>query len=117
MDSPVADDSPEAAVQRLEAAYRAKDIEAAVYAKDFVSEARLMLQKIAGAKPGGEDFSGNPEILRQTAETLELSFRKNIERDGFPDFSEVRCSFEPNEPVHTDLVIVHRTCIFPDRKR
>src|SRR5688500_11054611 len=80
---PNASDTPEAAVLRLEAAYRARDLEAAVKAKDFVAEARLMLQSLASAGPNRPDLSSDREVLNQTAEVLELSFRKSIEKNGF----------------------------------
>ena len=122
-------DTPESAVARLEAAYRAKDIEAAVAAKDFVAEARLMLRKLDREKTATKDFSADPEVLDKTAtkdfsadpevldktaEILEITFRKYIEKDGFPEFADLRCSFEPHERVDDDLVIVHEICIFPD---
>ena len=105
-------DSPEQAIQRLEAAYRAKDIEAAVGAKDFRSEARLMLQDLA--KEGRPDLSGDAEVLRQTAELLELAYRKEMKESGFPDLAGVECSFAPHEVLTEALVVVHENCRFPD---
>ncbi len=43
---PAAFDTPEDAVRTLEAAYSDKNLDAAVAAKDFEEEARLMLLKI-----------------------------------------------------------------------
>src|SRR5690348_17740688 len=61
--------TPEGAILCLEDAYRKRDIDAAVAAKDFKTEARLMLEKT--------DFKIciNDETVAKTAEVLELSFR------------------------------------------
>src|SRR4029453_7472664 len=78
--------TPQNAIRSLEAAYINKDIEAAVAAKDFTEEARLMLQNMDPA------FAEDPEMLKKTAELLELSFRKQMTEVGFPDFSGLTCS-------------------------
>ncbi len=100
--------TPENAIRSLEAAYINKDIEAAVAAKDFMEEARLML---LGIDP---DFSKDNELIRKTAEVLELSFRKEIKEGGFPDFGELQCSLGKPENVTPTLVKVTERCVFPD---
>ena len=107
-------DTPEGAIQRLEAAYRAKDLEALVAAKDFRAEARLMLQHLAREQPGNPDMSGDQEVVTKTAEVLELAFRQQITQQGFPDMSQVRCSFAGRQPVTADLVLVQQICTYPD---
>jgi hypothetical protein len=107
-------DTPEDAVQRLEAAYRGKDLEAAIAAKDFTAEARLMLRNLAHQHPDRPNFSEDPEIVTKTAEVLELGFRQEIKQNGFPDFTGVHCSFDPHETLADDLVVIHETCTFPD---
>jgi hypothetical protein len=106
-------DTPERAIERLEAAYRAKNLEAAIAAKDFPAEARLMLQNLARER-GGPDMSKDQEVVTKTAEVLELSYRKQIKQEGFPDLRDARCSFTRRENVRDDLVVVHETCTFPD---
>ena len=61
--------TPEGAILCLEDAYRQRDIEAAVAAKDFKTEARLLLQKT-----GFKDFIDD-EMVAKTAQALELGFR------------------------------------------
>jgi hypothetical protein len=107
-------DTPEGAIQRLESAYRAKDLEALVAAKDFRAEARLMLQHLAREQPGSPDMSGDQEVVTKTAEVLELAFRQQITQQGFPDMSQVRCSFAGRQPVTADLVVVQQICTYPD---
>ncbi|MBL0122453.1 MAG: hypothetical protein IPP88_06870 [Betaproteobacteria bacterium] len=69
--------TPENAIKTLEAAYIKKDLEAAVAARDFLNEAKLMLKNI------NPEFANDPEILKQTTEVLELSFRKEMKEAGF----------------------------------
>ncbi|HET6159745.1 MAG TPA: hypothetical protein VFE34_15470 [Dongiaceae bacterium] len=98
----------ESAIRSLEEAYIKKDIEAAVAAKDFTEEARLMLQGLDA------EFPNDPEMVRMTAEVLELSFRNDIKASGFPNFSELKCSLGETDNVTPTLVKVTERCIFPD---
>jgi hypothetical protein len=102
--------TPEGAVLCLEDAYRACDIEAVIKCKDFRIEARLMLGKLQ------QDFSGDKEVLAKTAELLELSFRKELQTNGFPDFEGLECRFVNRAPYENqdDIVIVTEICTFPD---
>ena len=58
--------TPEDAVRALEQAYIQRNADAAVAAKDFVEEARLMLQNM------NPSLANDADILKQTAEVLEL---------------------------------------------
>ena len=100
--------TPEGAIKALEAAYIRHDIDAAVAAKDFGEEARLMLVRI---NPKSAD---DPVIVKKTAEVLELSFRKMIAQNGFPDFASLRCSLAKPQHVSQALARVTETCVFPD---
>lgn len=110
-DEPKADFStPEGAVLMIEAAYRAKDLEAAVAAKDFMVEARVMLTEM------GKGLEKDAEILKQTAEVLELSFRAEIQKKGFPDFTGVKSRFVAKEKFkrYSDIFAVTEVCDYPD---
>jgi hypothetical protein len=100
--------TPESAIQSLESAYQAHDVEAAVACKDFRAEAELMLQNV------NPQFADDKEIISQTAEVLELSYRKDIEQNGFPDFAGVKSSFPKTERLNNQLVIVTEVCEYPD---
>lgn len=78
--------SPEATLSALEDAYRNRDIESAIALKDFLTEAKFMLTELGG------DTLADAEILKSMAETLEPSFRADIEENGFPDFIRLECS-------------------------
>ena len=61
--------TPEGAILMLEDAYRKKDLQAAVDAKDFVAESRVMLSTLE------TPFDKDEEIVEKSAEVLELAFR------------------------------------------
>jgi hypothetical protein len=101
-------DTPEDAVRALEQAYAEKNADAAVAAMDFVEEGRQMLQKINPA------LANDVEIIKQTAEVLELSFRNELRTKGFPDFGRLKCSFVEKAQISPELVKLTEQCVFPD---
>lgn len=106
---PVAKDftTPEGAILCLEDAYRRRDIEAAIAAKDFKTEARLMLQK-TGFKDQIDD-----EMIAKTAEALVASFRAHTTA-SWPDFEGLESFFTKREPHADKVVLVTEICRFPD---
>lgn len=100
--------TPEAAIKALEAAYISKDLDAALAAKDFQEEARLMLTNI------NPELSNDPSIVKQTAEVLELGFKKEIKDKGFPDFKALKCTLSAPIELSATLVRVHESCLFTD---
>jgi hypothetical protein len=78
------------ALDSLENAYRQKDIEAAVQLKDFESEAKLM---------SGELIGKDKDVLASVTEVLELSFRKDIQENGFPNFDNIKCQVVSEIPA------------------
>lgn len=101
---------PEGAVRSLEAAYMREDIEAAVAAKDFLTEARLMLEHLT---PDCVTEAG----VEEAAEVLELAFRAEMGKEGFPDFVGARCSFLAREKLTPSLVRLTEECIFADGEK
>jgi hypothetical protein len=100
--------TPEGAILCLEDAYRAKNLEAAIAAKDFVTEAQLMLEE---TYPNG---AKDKEILRKTAEALKSSYIHFIKQDGFPDFNGLVSTFVKKEEIRLGIVKVTEKCVFPD---
>ena len=100
--------TPENALKALEDAYIRKDIEAAVAAKDFTFEAREMLRALKNLP------SPDEELVRKTAEVLELSFRKQMKQDGFPDFTGLRCAVVKSAEIEPGLSEMIEECVFPD---
>jgi hypothetical protein len=106
---PVAKDftTPEGAILCLEDAYRRRDIEAAIAAKDFKVESRLMLQD-TGFKDHIDD-----EMVAKTAEALVLSFRAHTTAK-WPDFDGLESFFTERKPYADKVVVVTEVCRFPD---
>ena len=106
---PVAKDftTPEGAILCLEDACRRRDIEAAIAAKDFKTEARLMLET-TGFKTHMDD-----EMIAKTAEALVISFRAHTTAK-WPDFEGLESFFTKREPHSDKVVLVTEVCYFPD---
>ena len=98
--------SPESALRSLEEAYVRGDIEAAVASKDFAFEAREMLRPMHLAE--------DEALVKETAEVLQLSFRSEMKKSGFPDFSQLRCNVISTKEIQAGLVKMVEVCTFPD---
>lgn len=101
--------TPEGAILSLEDAYRRRDIEAAVAAKDFPMEARLMLQDLLVGKEVGVDEA----LVGKAAEVLLASFR-TATTAAWPDFEGLQCFLTKREPHADQIVRVTEVCRYPD---
>ena len=101
-------DTPEDAVRALEKAYIQKNADGAVAAMDFIEEGRQMLQKINPA------VANDAEIIKQTAEVLELSFRNELRTKGFPDYGKLKCSVVGKAQIAPELVKLTEQCVSAD---
>jgi uncharacterized protein YegJ (DUF2314 family) len=100
-------ETPEGAILCLEDSYEDKNIEKAVICKDFIEEAKSIVEKLESIP--NDDL----EIIKQTAEVLELSFIKSLKDNGFPSFKDITRSFE-REKISENKYIITETCTFPD---
>lgn len=82
--------TPEGAILMLERAFRQRDLEAAVLAKDFRTEAELEL-----ASSGAARRASDSDIAARAAE-LEQKFRSMMQ-SSWPDFSDVESHFVDRE--------------------
>jgi hypothetical protein len=98
--------TPEGAILSLEDAYRRRDIEAAVAAKDFSAEAKLMLQSLYTT-----DL--DDALVARTADALLASFRATTTA-AWPDFEGLECFFTKREPYADRVVRITELCRFPD---
>jgi hypothetical protein len=98
-------DTPEDAVRALERAYTQKDVEAAVAVLDFVEEGRQMLQETNPVA------ANDPEIIKQTADALELEFRNDLRKNAFPDFGKMSCTFGSKQQMAPGLVKLSEQCV------
>jgi hypothetical protein len=108
---PVAKDftTPEGAILLLEDAYRRRDIEAAIAAKDFNTEAKLMLQKM----PLNDQI--DDALIEKTAQALMLSFRRTTTAQ-WPNFDDCESFFTKREPYAEKVVVVTEVCRFRDHR-
>ncbi|WP_231491691.1 YegJ family protein [Pedobacter sp. Leaf170] len=98
-------DTPEGAILALENAYNDKNLDAAIACKNFYEEAKMMLSAL--------NTNADEEMIAKTAEVLEVSFIKNIEEQGFPNFSGLQNAFE-REMIDENHCIITEICWFPD---
>jgi hypothetical protein len=101
-------DTPEDAVRAVEQAYIERNADGVVAAMDFVEEGRQMLQKI------NPSLANDPEIINQTAESLEQSFRNELRTKGFADIGKLKCSFLGKAQIAPELVKLTEQCVSPD---
>ena len=99
--------TPERAVHSLEEAWRANDIEKAVRCKDFRGEAEQILRD-KPAEVRAED------IIVQTAQVLEQSYRTEIKTSGFPKMQGVTSRFVAKRELSPDRVELTEQFRFPD---
>ena len=102
--------TPQGAILKLGDAYRTRDVDAAVAAKDFTREAELVLSRLPLPNRATDDT-----LVAKTATTLELAFRSQLER-GFPDLAGARSAFS-DATVYTGIgggLVVTEIVTYPD---
>ena len=95
-------------MRALEQAYVQKNADSAVAVMDFVEEGRQMLQKI------NPTLANDPAMIKQAAEGRELAFRSELRTKGFPEFSDLKCSFVGRSQIAPGLVELTQQCVSPD---
>jgi hypothetical protein len=104
--------TPEGLILKLEDAYRRKDMATVIKCRNFKAEAYYMLKYDMGNKLGLTTMEH--ELVDQTAEVLELGFRKEIEQRGFPDFTGLRSAFPSKKKLQDGFWEITEVCTFPD---
>ncbi|RYG02638.1 MAG: DUF2314 domain-containing protein, partial [Chitinophagaceae bacterium] len=99
--------TPEGAILCLENAYDEQNIDKAVACKDFYTEAKLMLAKMP-------NLEGDEDMIKQTAEVLELSFIKHANESEWPNFAELKRAFPVREKISDDYWVITEICWYPD---
>lgn len=99
--------TPEGAILSLENAFDEQDIDKAVACKDFYTEAKLILS-------GMNSEIIDEDIVKQTAEVLELSFVKHTTEGEWPNFSDLKRAFTNREKVNDNYWIITEVCWYPD---
>lgn len=99
--------TPEGAILCLEDAYRRRDLDAACACKDFLIEATLLLLETA------PETADDPAVQRQTAEVLQLSYRKEMS-ENWPNLEGIESFFVEQQPFTDGIVIVTEFMRLPD---
>ena len=101
-------ETPQGAVRMLERAYREGNVDAAVAARDFRREARLMLA--TGPLRGGADAA----LVAETARVVETAYRTHAQSAGLPSLEGAVCYLGPVTEHSPDVVIVPEAVQLPD---
>lgn len=100
--------TPQKALLALEQAYRDRDIEAAVAAKNFRYEATAMLENLKSVR------NPEPNLVQQAAHVLELAFRQDINENGFPPMAGVNSRILETKQLAPDLVEITEELTYSD---
>jgi hypothetical protein len=105
-------DTPQGAVLCLEDAYKSKDIEKIIKCKDFKLEVIYMLKY--KMKKMDENFIKDKNIIKNLAETLELSFLNEM-NNAIPNFDDiVKSEFSRIKKIDDQFVLLEEVCTFSD---
>ncbi|MDN5215520.1 DUF2314 domain-containing protein [Fulvivirgaceae bacterium BMA12] len=99
-------ETPEGAITKLEDAYDREDLDEAINCKDFLIEAKLMLEKM------GKDLG--EEVTIQTAEALKLSYIKSLQESGMPKFGNLKRAFPARKKINDSQYLITEVCLYPD---
>ena len=100
--------TPEEAIASLEAAYNNNDLEAIINSKDFIEEAKMILDQ-------KDDFDSNdPEVVELTVELLQLGLIQSLKENGFPDFSHLKSELYGLEKVNDVIYVINQKITYPD---
>jgi hypothetical protein len=101
--------TPEEAIASLERAYTNNDLEGVFNSKDFIEEAKLILEQ---AK---YDYDlSDEELLEATAELLQLGLTQSIQENGFPDFSNLRVEHSGLQEFREGIYVINEKITYPD---
>jgi len=100
--------TPAGALLALEQAYLVGDIEAAVAAKNFQYEGYAMLANLKSMP------NPDPDLVKEAAHVLELSFRKHMKEKGFPKMANLRSRVAATKQLAPDLVEITEEFTYPD---
>lgn len=96
--------TPEEAIISLEKAYTDMDIVNIIASKDFVAEAKLILQR--------SNMSSTKEIIKETAELLKLSLIEDLKNNGYPSFKDVKREFSTIKEINENLFFLEESLLY-----
>jgi hypothetical protein len=102
--------TPHGALRVYLSAWERRDLDAMVAAKDFTDEATAMLAKVSPAV-------ADEQLLKQTAETLELAFRAQWQQADWPDTTGAVSFFSQAITLQDGAVRVNHVVKYSDGRR
>lgn len=101
--------TPEEAIASLENAYNNNDLVAIINSKDFIEEAKFVLEE---AK---YEFDATDELLlEETAKLLQMGLTQSLKENGFPDFSHLKSELYGLEKVNDVIYVINQKITYPD---
>ncbi len=101
--------TPQNAILSLELAYTHKDLEAIFNSKNFIAEAKIILENASYKYDLNDD-----ELIFETAELLKISLIKSLQENGFPNFSNAKVEFSDVSFYKEDLHSIEERITYPD---
>jgi len=98
--------TPQKAIISLELAYENKNLEAVINSKDFVTEAKLILES--------KLYELNDQIIDEVSKVLELSLTQNLKENGYPKFSDARREFSKMNKLKDNIYFIEQRIFYPD---
>ncbi|KGO88028.1 hypothetical protein Q765_02910 [Flavobacterium rivuli WB 3.3-2 = DSM 21788] len=102
-------DTPEEAVASLEKAYSNEDINAIILCKDFIEEAKFILEQTVEAYN-----LENIELIEETAKALESSLVLTLQENGFPNFKNLKSEIFNLQRFKDNIYVVDERVTYPD---
>jgi hypothetical protein len=59
-------------------------------------------------------MANDPDVIKQTAELLERSFRSELRTKGFPDSGKLKCPFVRKAAISPDIIKLTEQCVLPE---
>ena len=101
--------TPEEAIKSLETAYTNNDLAAIINSKDFICEAKFILESAAIEYDLDDD-----EIVLETAKLAELSLILSLQKNGYPDFTDLKSEIYDLQRFRENIYFVNERISYPD---
>ncbi|WP_296148493.1 hypothetical protein [uncultured Flavobacterium sp.] len=101
-------ETPEKAVISLEKAYSQEDLNGVFASKDFEGEAKLILTD--------KSYEITDELVTATAKLLEETLKKNLQENGFPDFSDAERQFSELKHLNENIYFFDEIITYPNKE-
>ncbi|MDV6168991.1 hypothetical protein R1T16_11180 [Flavobacterium sp. DG1-102-2] len=101
--------TPEEAIASLESAYTNNDLEGIINSKDFMEEAKVILDQAKYEYDTSDEL-----LLEETAKLLQLGLTQSLQENGFPDFSYLKSELYGLQKVSEIIYVINKKITYPD---